>query len=95
MADSIDSPLLNIAPLHVRRVGETKRKGESQNRKRSFPGSEKREDDKNRDADHQKKDKERVDTETENGKEQKPPEAGSRKTSKHPDGTGLVIDITV
>ena len=97
MADSIDSPLMNISPLQVERVGETKRKGESQNQKRSFPRLEKTGSDGEKDGDQTRPDMDTYEKEgrTEAGKEWKKPEVQSEKKVDKPDGMGLIIDITV
>ena len=94
MADSIDSPLLNIAPQHVGRVGETKRKGESRNQKHAFPNVEKSDSDaKNKGGDRKEKEGDSVELESDDKQKRRHLKAQSDKKSENPDGMGLVIDI--
>jgi hypothetical protein len=94
MADSIDSPLLNIAPLNVERVGETKRKGESRNQKHAFPALEKKDsDEKNKGGDQREKEGDTIELKKNDQKKRNHFEAQSDKKPENPDGTGLVIDI--
>ena len=95
MADSIDSPLMNITPLSVERVGETRRKEESQNRKRSFPRLEKSDADDESAKERSKKESDTYEKEFADNKKHGKIEAHPEKKKENPDGMGLMIDITV
>ena len=95
MADSIDSPLMNIAPLSVERVGETKRKGESQNRKRSFPKLDETNADEENAEERSQPEADTYERAFEEKQKRKKIEAQSDKKKENPDGMGLMIDITV
>lgn len=98
MADSIERPILNIAPLRIERMNEAKRHKKFRDQERSFPYVEREQRDSGSEESpnhkNQKEDTfEREFTEEERGTEVAVVRKG--KTLDDVDGLGLVIDVTV